>query len=537
MAAWGDGKGSSAAGSHSATLSIAMAGALFSMLVIFWGTRPLGPGLYGDGAGYLSAAQSLVRSGQLRAIGAPYWSIDSTTFMGQWAPGFSVALAAPMRIGFGVFTSVLLVQMLAAGVTVVLTALLVGRALGPVWAAGAAVAVIATPAVLGTQLNVVSEPLYIAGIAAMLMAMTWRRERPALAGWLAAGLVMVRYLGVAAIAGAGVWAALWPAPLIQRLRRVAIAVLPGVVTYAGWMFIVRRNGGAVRSVIVDRNVVGLIRRLAGATAAWLAPWESGPSGVHVAAKVAIVGLAVAAGAMAMRAPRPVESPSSQSPASNLGVSGDRIIEAAGLLAVCHLAVLCLAQFLDSNVDFSSRVLAPVHYLFTVMAVTALGTAWRDRSRGRVLAAAAVGIWFAGSAVRSAEVLHESRTVGLDHARREDRESPTLGWLQNEGKGLPVYTNEPAKIFYYLHRPSRILPWIATSDTLRHLDEILRDRPGFIVWFVAGKAEAYVPPALLPMAISPEKLTAAIPLAAVATFPDGVVWLRDSAGRPTVAPAR
>ena len=131
--------------------------------------------------------------------------------------------------------------------------------------------------------------------------------------------------------------------------------------------------------------------------------------------------------------------------------------------------------------------------------------WQTGPRAaRLAAAAAAGIWLAGSTRGATELVRDSRTVGLDHARVEERNSPLIAWLRADTTSLPIYTNEPAKIYFHLHRASRVLPWIVTTDTLRHLDQVLRERPGYVVWFAAGKAEAYVPASLLPEAISPDK---------------------------------
>src|SRR5215469_6686527 len=88
-------------GSSGLAIAVAVAAAGATVAAIAWGVGPLGPGLYGDGAGYLSAAESFVRSGHLSVIGAPYWSADSLMPMRQWPPGFSVAIAAPRRAGLG----------------------------------------------------------------------------------------------------------------------------------------------------------------------------------------------------------------------------------------------------------------------------------------------------------------------------------------------------------------------------------------------------------------------------------------------------
>ena len=99
----------------------------------------------------------------------------------------------------------------------------------------------------------------------------------------------------------------------------------------------------------------------------------------------------------------------------------------------------------------------------------------------------------------------------------------LGWLRANGAGVPIYTNEPAKIFYHLGRDSRSLPWILDADTVRALEQVLRTRPGMVVWFTGGTAASYVAPDLLPRASTPAKLEGALPLSVVSRGGDGMVW--------------
>src|SRR5215469_14910652 len=83
-------------------------GALAFGLVLL-GTQPPGPGLYGDSAGYMGAAESLARHGTLRIPFAPYVSADSTSPLAQWPPGFPVLIAGPMLAGASATTSARLV--------------------------------------------------------------------------------------------------------------------------------------------------------------------------------------------------------------------------------------------------------------------------------------------------------------------------------------------------------------------------------------------------------------------------------------------
>lgn len=516
-------------GGRRATIIVAVVAALATVLVIQWGTRPLGPGLYGDGVGYLSAAESLVHSGQLRVMGAPYSSADSTTPMAQWPPGFAVAVAVPLRAGLGLLSAATLIQMLAGALTAVLTTLLVGRLLGPVWGGAAAMAVLVTPALLGTELNVVSEPLYVAGLAGLLWTMTRRRQRPLLAGLVAAALVLIRYLGVAAVAAAALWAFASPGSSVQRVRRALAAGGPGVVAYAAWGWIVRRSGGTITSAIVDHQISPILRALIGASGAWLAPFTSGSTWLHLAIKVAIVGLAAGAIVLTMAArPRTsVGAMEGSSDSARWTADVRQLIVAAGLLAACHLAVLLVARVVTSSVEFSSRTFAPVHYLFTVMGVTAIGATWMASRRAGALALAAGVVWLGAGVVATGQLLRESRTVGLDHARADERASPTIAWLRAHSTNVPIYTNEPAKVYFHLHRVARSLPWIVAPDTLERLRQILRRRPGYVVWFAGGQASAYVAAPLLPYAMSFGTLSTRVGLTTAARLGDGVVLVPDT----------
>ncbi len=517
--------------------ALALAAAAATVALVWDGTRYPGPGLYGDGAGYLGAAESLAHHGGLRVPFATYDSADSTSVLAQWPPGFPVVLSAPLRAGAGPMAAIRIVQAAVGGCTVALTAIIVATATAPVWGAAVAVALLVTPAIVAVHLNVVSEPLYLLCLAIVLWSMVWRSGRPLTYGIAAAAAVLVRYLGVAAIAGAGVWAALQPGPSRARARRAAIAIAPGLVVRALWGAYVGWAGGSARPLHADHQVGAALRQLVGATAAWLAPWDLGtssraiPHGVQAGFKV-ILGAAIAAAIVAeVRAWRVSRRSGADSPAADgdpdaglsVGPAG-RLLAASTLLAVCHVAALLAARLLYSDVAFYDRVLAPVQYLLAVAVVTLVASRWTGvRSPARLGFAALGLVWVAGAAATTNQLLRIATSVGLDHANVDERRGPTIGWLRAHAAGEPIYTNEPAKIFFHLNRDSRSLPWILDADTARALEGALRARPGVVVWFTGGTAASYVAPDLLPRASTPAKLEAAMPFRVVARGSDGVVW--------------
>ena len=511
---------------------LALACASVTAALVWWGTQFPGPGLYGDGAGYLGAAESLARGGGPRVPYAGYASADSTSPLGQWPPGFSLVLSAPLRAGASPETAVRVVQATVGACTVALTAVLVAMATAPVWGALTAVAILATPAVVAAHLNVVSEPLYLLCLAVGLTAMVGRGDRPLGYGLAAAAAVLVRYLGVAAVAGAGVWGLLQPGRATLRARRAAVAIAPGLVAQELWSAYARWTGASMRPIHLDHQVGSAVRALLGSTAAWLAPWDGSPvarSGLKI-----VLGIAIAAGlgaelrawtAARWESGRPTTAGiGAGDPWTSIGSPAGRLLAASMLLACCHVAALIAARLIYSDVSLYDRVLAPVHYLADVAVVTLVGCQWEGLAAPVRAVVAALGTaWAVGSAAMTSTALRTAVTVGLDHANLAERASPTMRWLRTNGGGQPIYTNEPAKIYFQLHRDSRGLPWVLDADTVRALDRVLRARPGLVVWFWGGTAASYVAADLLPRASTPAKLEAALPLRVRAHFDDGVVW--------------
>jgi hypothetical protein len=519
-----------------ATLALACAAATAAL--VWWGTQDPGPGLYGDGAGYLGAAESLARGAGLRVPFASYAAADSTSAMAQWPPGFSIVLSGPLRAGVEPRSAVRIVQAGVGACTVALTAVLVATATAPVWGALAAVALLATPAVVAVHLNVVSEPLYLLCLAIALWAMVWRADRPLWYGLAAAAAIFVRYLGVAAIVGAGVWAAFQPGSATTRARRAAVAVIPGIIVRELWAAYMRWTGAVGRPVHLDHQVGGAARALVGATAAWLAPWD-GSVVARTAFKLALGAVIVVGLAAEIRVWTDARRPGDRMTASGVGLPRARatmgapamqLLAASILMAACHVAALLAARLVYSDVALYDRVLSPVHYLAAVGAVVLLGSRWAVVATSMRATLAVLGtVWVVASASVTASLVRSAVTVGLDHAAVTERGSPTIRWLRTYGGAQPIYTNEPAKIYYHLHRDSRSLPWVLDADTVQALDRALRARPGVVVWFLGGTAASFVAADLLPRASTPAKLEAALPLHVRARFDDGIVWMLDPSG--------
>jgi hypothetical protein len=475
-------------------------GALAFGLVML-GTRPPGPGLYGDSAGYLGAAESLAHSGTLRVPFAPYTSADSTAPLAQWPPGFPVAIAGPMVAGISAVTSARLVVAASAAVTVWLIVLL----LGSVWGAIAAIVLGLTASVVAVHLDVLSEPLFITATVATLVLMVTVPRRPLLYGIGAAVTVLIRYLGLAVVAACAVWAAIQPAPTLGvRARRAVMAALPGAVVYIAWAAVVRAGGQSVRYLHIDHFPVQTMRQFLGATLAWLGPDTLGniPRVVRVGLKSVLLLAVLWVLARTWR---------------------KRVVAGSILLAVACAALLLTAQLLQGNVEFSDRTFAPVHALLDIGVVSAIAIWWQT-TRKHAVGVAAVIAWALVATGAVTALVRQARTEGFYHARVAIVHSPLWQWVSDSARTRPeaLYSNDVADIYFLTHRPSRTMPWIVDSVTARQLAAALTRSPSLIIW-ASGYTETVIFPELRPVVATPERLEAMLPLRRVAAFPEGIVW--------------
>ena len=182
-------------------------GAAAFLLALFV-TEPPGPGLDPDAMSYLGAAVSLVRASRYEVPASDWSSADTVAPLTHFPPGLSTAIAAPIALGASPEQGGRLVVALAALLSV---ATLVGTIVA---AAGVAAGIVAglvllvTPALVEVHLSVLSEPLFLACLAAALALMALpARPRPLALGAGAAAAAMVRYAGISVPPAAPLWTA------------------------------------------------------------------------------------------------------------------------------------------------------------------------------------------------------------------------------------------------------------------------------------------------------------------------------------------
>jgi hypothetical protein len=469
-------------------------------------TDPPSPGIDPDALAYVGSAESFALHGEFRIPTAHWPSRDSTSPLLHFPPGFSTAIALPVRAGMDPVQGSRLVEATAAFVTVATLAFLVGEATAPLAGILLATALFAMSAMHEIHVSVLSEPLFLAFLALTLAAMVRRRdERPWLAGLWAALAAMTRYAGISAIGAVALWSLARRGTIRERLRRGAWALLPAVVLQGLWYVRTKLVAGAesIRELALYGNLGPTIRKGATTLASWLVPDADGAldpadamphRGVIAAVAGALLVVVVLTGALRTlrqyRAERAGESAATGD--SNAGAAL-RLLAASALLIACYLALLIVSRLIaDPGIPFDERILAPVIVLGTTIAATGIALWWRS-TRAELpkiaVCGALLGWWFAAASVTWIDASYVM-AWGSDFAGDQWHRSELLEWGRARGRGHALYSNWPVVPYFYLGRPARDVPRLNESAQLRKFADSVRVHDGLVLAFNAP-GEEYV----------------------------------------------
>ena len=501
----------------------ALLAGLAAFCLVWLITAPPGPGLDPDSMSYVSASESLVHHGVLRVPAFYDWaSPDSTEPLAHFPPGLPTALAIPRILGAPEPTAARLVEATAAFVTAATVCLMVASASGAAAGALAVLMVFATPAIVGTHLSILSEPLFYALLALTLASMVWRPDHPLLAGIVAAAGSLVRYAGLSLVGAAVLWMFARGGSARDRLRRALVAALPTIVAFGAWLVRTRwETGGGVRDVSVYSGFAATVQQGVDTMASWLAPaLDDGPW----RSVVALVGLAALIALVAAAARRLARAGDDRA----RGTVPRRLLAATSMLAVVYVAFVVLSRlFADGAIPFDDRILSPLILLLEIATVVSLAAWWRpQRIMLRAVAASALLVWWGASLVVSWRDVRDALTDGADYADTRWRTSPLVAWARGDGAGCAIFTNHPTALYFQAHRFSRGTPLDQPSDTLRALADTIAARGGALVAFDERNEE---------FAIPPDSVLRALSLRPALRTTDGAVWISDSRARCAAAP--
>ena len=493
-------------------LAAAVAG-LVAAVGVWIISAPPGPALDPDAASYLGAAESLAHGRGYRIPIADWRSADSTSALAHFPPGYPTALAVPIALGVTRAVAARLVNAAAAFVTIAVAAALVTSVAGLLAGMLLAAALLVMHAVVIVHLSVLSEPLFLACLVCAAAAMERDRQAPnerarlgtaALAGAAAAGAVLVRYAGIAAVAAVVLWCAAPAASVRIRARRALVAALPAVILFGAWVVRSYLMSGprSIRALGPYGEFGETLAMGFSTLVAWLVPLTSDDT-LPMRSWIALcllAGLAfvVTRGALAAR-----------------GTPAGGVLAALATLAICYIVVLVASRLLaDPGIPFDERILVPLFLLVAIAVAITLAVWWRAAGRiARGAAAAVLVAWFAASLRASEDDVEWVLENGSDFAQAQWTASPLLAWARTNAAGRPLYSNWPAAIVFHLHRAAREVPNDSTAALLGAFADTLRARAGVVLAFDQPS----------PDQIGVTALARAPGLRAVTRFADGTVF--------------
>lgn len=423
-----------------AALAILGVPAAVGTIALVAATR-LGPYASPDSVFYVGVARSLV--GGYGLVAPP-----GTPPIGSFPPLFPLLLAGFGGLGIDPLAAAGWLNPVMFGLTILLVGVVVARHAGSVPAGVAAgLLVLGALDVVKLSSSVLSEPLFILLTLASLATLAAHLDRPrtwclGLAMALAAAAVLTRYAGVAVpLAGAIALAAAG-----RRRQAAAFAVLPLLPT-ACWL---AWAGGAHRPLRlhlfgVHETLIGI-----GALSRWVFP-EAVPWPLRFWATVlGSASLVVAAGVAMIRAGRRRPRPSS-------------LTSVMAAFVVAYVVVIAgYRVLLDDTGRFDSRILAPLHVLVIVLAVS---TVMRHK-RSQLLPAAGLavaGVLLAQVGVWAARGLDDEGLGRRGYSAAAWRTSAVVADIARLGAAVPVYSNGADAVFLLTGRTTAALP--ETTDYL------------------------------------------------------------------------
>lgn len=452
--------------------ALPLALAFVAFLGALWITAAPGPGLEPDSMSYVGAAQSLVHGRALHIPTAFWWEGDSTSALGSFPPGFSLAIAIPAGLGLAPVPAARIV--IAASAAATAWALAAAAFEAGALAACLAVALgLLAPGVVGQHWIVLSEPLSYALLAIALGLMANRPDKPLRYGLVAAVANLVRYAEVAAVVTAVAWAFAQNARWGTRIRRAILAGLPAVILQGAWLAYARSVDARTPFAGVGEfhGVTRTVEQGIGRVGAWLVPSPVLPAwGVPLAVGIGVAVLGLVHQTLRDKAPE--RSPSQRWLAVLLT-----------FMAVYAVILVFSRTFVGGAIEFDDRILSPLYLCGGAAVGTMIGLEWTKwGQRGRWGTALAALAWVAAAVVVDVGQVKEMRAEGYGYEGADWQATDFAQWLKTNGDRYEIWSNDPAAIYFLTGRPARMLPMTLAPDSVKRFEATFKKHPALLVQF-------------------------------------------------------
>lgn len=504
-----------AAHPHPAVLAFLV---LYPATLVVIGSRH-GPGLSPDSVGYLAAARSFARTGELLTISGEPMTI--------WPPGLPVMLGTLMRLGVDVEAAAVALNVVGVALSVALTYLLAVETLRsrPLATLCAAIVSVSTSTV-GVFTMLWSEPSFVVLTLVALVVLAHAGRRGDIRWWevvalgVAASLATtIRFVGFTLIPVIALASFVVAGRSRSRIRAVMVGVTAGGLASIGLVAVVVRNVSLGASALGNRSPSGLsltsvLRASLETVGAYVVP--RGPAPLLLAIGVP---LALLMSFAVWRALRLKDIP---------------LVILSGF-TVAYWVMLWYGQIATRIDVITDRLTAPIFTPMVILAIhgcrewgrALVGNGWWSRMRERRLGTVAVG----GGIVALVGTLTFSAILGMGQTWRNARdgngynsiavrESPMGQAIVDLPADTGVAASDQAHAYWISGRRIAPMPqqgryWTPedTANATRLLSQRVRqEEVGFLVIF-----DGYT-------VITPETSTAmGIEMHLVAAFADGAIY--------------
>ena len=417
-------------------------------------TRAPGPGLSPDGMSYLGAAATIAAHHAPRVPFSEWWDEDSTARLRDYPPGFPSAIALAAA-GGSLEQGGRRVEIVAGGISAALVVLIVGGVTSPLAGVVTAGVLVLTPSFVEDHSIVLSEPLYLATLLLLLLALSRERVSAAGVAMLCVVGVMVRYVGVSLAGAAALLMLLEPGPWRRRIARAAIVSAPAAVVFVTWS----HWAGGARQYGWKAGFGKTLAEGWDTVQGWLVP-SVAPGRPRLALALAMIaGLAW----LTVRAARDAAIPLA------------RVLRAAAILAACFAAMMIVSRLVaDDAIVFDDRLLTPLLAVGVAVVAASLVMQWRRGGAAIRGVLVVLGLlWLAGDLWLVAGQVRELDEDGWGYASLDWQRSDLAQWLRTDGRAYTLYSDNPPSVYSLVHRPSRLIPDSTDPGTLANFSRIAR----------------------------------------------------------------
>jgi 4-amino-4-deoxy-L-arabinose transferase-like glycosyltransferase len=518
--------------------------AVLASLAIVQATQ-WGAGLSPDSVTYLGMAKLFERGLGIIDIGNGRGLATS-----HYPPMYPLVLSALNVDGIQLRETARWLNVVLAGVNVMLVAALAWRATGQRGPAVAAAALAACSiALLDLHAWVWTEPMFLAFMSSALLLMGSAIARPdsralLIAAALAtAAAALTRYAGISLIAATTLGVILLRRGVLRQ--RIVDGLVFGLI--AGlplglWMarnawFFSSASNREVRLLGFDQHDLDHLARTFNV---WTLPLQRmtdlNRAVIYVVVLLLALALLGAAGAGYLHRRRAAVRRPLRGDSDAAAIALRRLL---ALLAVCYFGLVALTIcFLDSSTPFDTRILSPIH-IAAMVGATEIGARIAAAGRlGMTVVCALLAIVLAAQVQATRAWAIGAHDRGLGFAMRRWVQSPALGHVSRLPEDTRIYSNAPELVEAHLDRNALILPRpfnVSTrsrtdyEQTMSELAESLREHGGVVVWFNRVPRNVQYE--------SPKEIIRKLNLVRIARSKDGALYEAiGAATRPATRPA-